>query len=205
MKSRAFSLLELLVVMAILAVLSAVAIPAVTQTLRASRLGSVSQTLADNLAFARQTAVARNLSVEVRIYKLPRHNAPVGAPLDSFRAFQFFLLEERGPVPMGRPEYFSAPVVCSQTPGEAGMVGLTEQSSAAGDPGVGAFGNSVRYVSFRFTPRGSLAPGQDSDVLGLSNSFLTLVFEDGPDPAGGGNFAAVQCDPFTGRVRTIRP
>jgi uncharacterized protein (TIGR02596 family) len=201
MRLRGFSLFELLAVMAVLAVLAALTLPAVTQSVRATKLSVASQNVSDHLALARQTARTRNLPVEVRLYKMPSAD---GAP-DSYRAFQLLCLDENGSSPISRLQELPSPVQFSASPGEAGLIGLTEQAPSGDDHAVRRFGPSVRYVSFRFQPGGSAAPQVGADAVNTTNSFVTLVLNGDPAPADGGNYAVVQVDPFTGSLRTLRP
>jgi uncharacterized protein (TIGR02596 family) len=184
---RAFSLVELLVVVSIILLLMALAATAINPTLRASKLTNATQSIVDELGNARQTALSLNLPVEVRIYKLPPDNAL--SPI-RFRGFQTFLLEASGSKPLTAPIVFPEPVVFSDDTAASSLLGLTEETSAD------APGN---YVSFRFRPNG-LCSGIDS-----STTSLTLVFADSPALSSGINFATIQIDPVTGRVFTFRP
>ena len=74
--SRAFSLVELLVVMAVIAIVAGFAVPAVTTMLKGSQLTQGSQMVVDQIALARQTALSRNRSVEVRFYKFADPEIP---------------------------------------------------------------------------------------------------------------------------------
>ena len=74
--SRAFSLVELLVVVAVIAIVAGFAVPAVTTMLKGSQLTQGSQTVVDQIALARQTALSRNRSIEVRFYKFADSEIP---------------------------------------------------------------------------------------------------------------------------------
>ena len=76
LKSRAFSLVELLVVIAVIAIVAGYAVPAVTTMLKGSQLTQGSQMVVDQIALARQTALSRNRSVEVRFYKYADPETP---------------------------------------------------------------------------------------------------------------------------------
>ena len=65
----AFSLVELLVVITIIAIIAGFAVPAVTGIMRGSALTQASQLLTDQLSMGRQLALSKNRAVEVRIYK----------------------------------------------------------------------------------------------------------------------------------------
>jgi uncharacterized protein (TIGR02596 family) len=102
----AFSLVELLVVVAVIAVIVAFAIPAANSMLRGSQLTQGSQALGDQVAFARQAAISRNRPVEIRFYRYADLDTP-GEQIQQketwkFRAFQLFeILENSAAVPLG--------------------------------------------------------------------------------------------------------
>ena len=65
---RGFSLIEMLVVVSIVVMLMALATPALTRTLQASRLSSAGESMMGSLAEAQQTAFSTNTPVEVRFF-----------------------------------------------------------------------------------------------------------------------------------------
>ena len=66
--SRGFSLMELLTVIAVIAVLAAVTLPAMNSTLQGHRLAQGAQMVSDLLGLAGLVAVSGNLVVETRFY-----------------------------------------------------------------------------------------------------------------------------------------
>ena len=104
-RRSAFSLIELVVVIAIIAIIATFTVPAATTILRGSALTQASQTLTDQISFARQRALSRNLAVEVRFYLYADPEAPgetVNTPTTGqYRAIQLFEVVE-GPRPIGR-------------------------------------------------------------------------------------------------------
>jgi prepilin-type N-terminal cleavage/methylation domain-containing protein len=71
-KSRAFSLLELLIVIAILAMLSSVTVAGFNSIVASSRMDLAGRIVVDEIALARQMAVSRNENVLLRFQKQPR-------------------------------------------------------------------------------------------------------------------------------------
>lgn len=67
--SKGFSLIELLSVMAVLSVLMVAAVPAMKGTLDGINVSGAAGVAEAELLLARQTAISRNLPVEVRFYK----------------------------------------------------------------------------------------------------------------------------------------
>ena len=65
MRSRGFTLVEMLVVMAISAILIAAAVPSFQSLIASTRASSASGTLVSNLEYARSEAIRRNQNVTV--------------------------------------------------------------------------------------------------------------------------------------------
>ncbi len=70
-RSNGFSILEMVVSLAVLFILTAIAIPSLMQSLRAYQLNDVASRLADILKFTRFEAVRRNTSVPAQIQQFP--------------------------------------------------------------------------------------------------------------------------------------
>lgn len=197
-----FSLIELLVAIAIMAILLAVAVPATSSLMGGMNIGRSAGMVTDELNFARQTALARNRDVEVRFYKL---GSKTEADNQQFRAFRSFLIEGLDPAgwkPLSRVKVLPEPIIISDDttystlldPGD-GYRGLT--SGTEDLPGHGP----VPYVSFLLRANGgtSLKPVTDKWFLSL--------FSERAKPASGlpANYFTIQIDPVTGRTRSYRP
>jgi uncharacterized protein (TIGR02596 family) len=110
-RRSAFSLVELLIVVAIIGIIAGFGVPAVQGVLRGSALTQASSQLTDNLALARQHAISRNRTVEVRFYRFGDPEVPGETASDpssgSFRALQYFEVNETGvSVPIGKYQRF---------------------------------------------------------------------------------------------------
>jgi uncharacterized protein (TIGR02596 family) len=97
-RSRAFSLIELLIVISIIAIIAGFSIPAVTSVLKGSALTQAGTILEDQMSLARQHALGNNKLVQVRFYRYGDPEIP-GEKVDDpstgqFRAIQYF---ERSP------------------------------------------------------------------------------------------------------------
>jgi uncharacterized protein (TIGR02596 family) len=203
----AFSILELLVVIAIIAILATLATAGLDSVSRSTKLASAAQRLGDQIALARQTAVSRNLPVEVRLYKLPDFDQTSGSPT-IWRGVQVFLIDGVNATPVTRPLFFSHRVIISENSAVSPLL----QNSASGlgaeitpAAAVGAFAlASVRYKSFTIRPNGTVT---SSNNIPPENWFLTLHHENDPKPDGAkpANFATIQINPITGKVSILRP
>jgi len=199
-KKAAFSLLELLAVMAIIGLLAFFTIPAFNSTLRASKLTVAGQAVMDELNLARQAAQSRNAVVEVRCYKLPDHNAPASDPPVDYRVFQSFLVSDNATNALGRPRFLPSPIIISTNASESAFLSSlshAEQTAPTNAP-VSGFGTNYRYRSMRFAPNGSVD-------LQNSENFITLVAKDEKPLSQGGNFFTIQINPISGSIRSFRP
>ncbi len=202
----AFSLIELLMVIAIIGVLTALVMPAVSSISRGYGLTTAGHAVINTLVQARQAAMTRGYPVQVRIYKLPGYTQPDTGTPGSFRAIQAFV--EGDPTssnsatsvavtPLSRPVFFNAPVEILNDATKSPILGLTYESSPQENlPG---YGKNYGYVSFRFKPSGQADLPADS-------AGLTLIL--GTDANGSAlpaNFRAIEIDPITGSVRDYSP
>jgi uncharacterized protein (TIGR02596 family) len=198
-EEAAFSLVELLVVIAILAILAAVCLPAVNSSLRASNLNAAGEAVIDQLNFARQTALSRNLPVEFRLYKLPGYNQDSSSTPTTYRAMQAYVLDGTSSVPLSRPQYFSSPVRISTNASESPALDplmLPETTSPA--ESLPVYGKNYTYRSFYFKPGGRASFLQ-------TNVYFTLSLENDKSLSQGANYYTIQIDPLTGRPRDYRP
>jgi uncharacterized protein (TIGR02596 family) len=201
-----FTLIEMLVVLAVLAVLFATATPVALGVMQSSRLSSSGEAMLGRLLEAQQMAIAQDTDVEVRIYQ---GTDPAVGVTPRWCALQTFVLRvsnnsaadatgEGTFEPAETLLKLDASVAVSS---EVKLSSLLNLKSVAEDAGAGSSGVGLtRHVAFRFHSDGStdLTPGKQW--------FLTLI-----GPASGtvssppANYYAIQIDPATGRLRSFRP
>ena len=206
----AFSLIELLVVIAIIGLIGAFAVPAAGQLLKGSALTQTANILSDQTAAARQQALTRNRSVEVRFYNFADPEMPGESVTDPstwrFRALQYFEIAEGGiPNPVGRYIRFPNTVIMNPDPTLSSMLEGTPTPPTKGiDPDLPrGVGRDYTYLSFRFQPDGatSLSPTSLWFVTVHLLNDLGRASASKPPP----NFFTWMIDPVSGSSKIMRP
>lgn len=188
--SVAFSLIELLVVMAIMAILLSLSGAAISRVAVGSKLNRAGLMVADQIALAQQEAVTRNREMEVRIFYMTQGVAP------GWKGIQFVRIEEDGSQTAVSKMAVISEEICISADSALSPL-LMSSNAIQGTANTPANGN-LSYRAFRFRPTGSA-----SSSLG-SNNFLTLQHQTAkgsPPP----NFYTVQVNPVTGKVTSYRP
>ena len=211
--SRAFTLIEMLVVVAIIAILLSLVVPAVVTLMQSSNLNKSAQLLTDELNFARQIALSQNRNVEVRFYKLP---SPTNSQDLQFRAFRSLAAIGTSTTesPLSTVRYLPAPIIISTATDSVTNI-MVSTLLNAGNPNLSGLmtgtenlpvSGTTPYISFFFraTEGTNLAPITGTN----SNWYLTLYSETAANITATGipaNYFTAQVDPVTGRVLTYRP
>jgi uncharacterized protein (TIGR02596 family) len=186
------SLVEILVVAALLAILAAVALPAMGSITQAGNVTRAGQLLGDTIARARQEASSRNRDVEIRLIRLDDGNGQ-----SRLRGVQLWIADESGNyAPLGRILVVPAGIAISDESRLSPI--LSVDPLVSGETNFGAHGNRS-YVGFRIR-----AGGRPSRTLSITQNFLTVgpITDPSVPPA---NFYAIRINPATGRITSHRP
>jgi len=200
--SAGFSLIELLVVVAIVGVLSVFAVGAFNATMRGTKISSSAQAVADAMRLARSSAISRNVPVQLRFYKLPEYNSAATAPV-VYRGLQIFSCESRSTNPITKPFLFPQPIVASADATKSSILQLSN-NPADGNRVAGL--NTYTYVAMTFGPDGMIRP--TGGTLTSTNEWYITIQTDrdlATDAAWPKNYATVAVNPVTGNTKVFQP
>jgi uncharacterized protein (TIGR02596 family) len=192
--SRSFSLLEMLLVLALIATLTVLVMDGYSTTVQALAVTTSADILSDALAEGRTSAVTQNTQVEVRIYELPPQ--PGAAPV--YDAIQLHWLKADGTTPAINPVVFLSSWVAIDATAAHSTLIASNAETAKPDASDARLDGNTRV--FHFLPDGS------TDLNPTTNWFMTVRPAAQSDPAHfPANWACVQIDPTTGRPQIYRP
>ncbi len=228
-KQEGFTLVEMLTVVGIIALLIALATPALVDVIRSTRLSSAGDSLLNRMTLAQQEAIARSREVEMRFYKFP--NADTDRPTQPF-FYAYQVVETPSgadALAISEPYYIESGIVLADKQEVSPLLQTTmpqqkqqRSGSFVFSPGNGISPDSVQYAAMRFYPDGSCRMLNQDDPSAVSTesqaarayitptldqSFFTLVeWQDAMLPTiPPKNFYCIQIDAYTGKARVYRP
>lgn len=194
---QAYTLIELMVVIAIIGALLAVSVPALSSLLESNNLTRGGQMLADQIGLARQIAAAKNKAVEVRLIK----SDP--AFTNGFSGIQLWIADETGGYKTAnRLASLPKGILISEQPAISAAFGSTNGLSATNSmpSNVGAVSN-LKYAAFQIRPSGTITPS-----LAMSNATLTVVSSKfASNSSLPKNYVTIQINPLTATPLVYRP
>lgn len=218
--SRAFTLVELLVVMALIAMLAAVGAPSAFKAVAGNKLVTSGDLIYNKLVQSQQTAISENKPVEIRFYSYKdKEMGDEKAMLQSFQIFRVDIDAASGAEQLNKisePFYLSNGIVIAANDKLSTLVN-TPLTKTSGEVFSRSQDGKADYWKFRFLPDGSTDLVDYTDVKQDTDKrklwFLTVLKAESVDAASVGgttpssprNYYAIQVEPFTGRIRSFRP
>lgn len=198
--SRAFTLVELLVVMTIVIVLGSLSVTGMRSLTTSLGLSSATQALISELTTARQTALSLDETVQVRFYQFPDSTGVT--PTKEYQAIQSFRTKDGLTyTPLDKVVYLPPNIMISPNTTYSSPLGSTTATNAATtDPTlmVNGIGNNYSYVGVNFKSNGTIDPQ-------VSAWFVTLYEKKYGTTGTPVNFTTVSVDPQNGRLRLFQP
>lgn len=217
-RPAAFTLLELLIVVAIIAFMAIITLPNITSTLRGSQITQGGQLLESQLQVSRQMALAENRTVEMRFYSF----SPITSGSSHFTAFQSFFISASGTSATPVDKVFNLPGNLIMDAGNNSTVDDSttlstllarnsySPSQLLSPTSLPSAGTNYHCVTFQFRPDGST----NLQPIG-TNWFITVhAGTDGDnikpsfaDSAGAKpvNYYTIQIDPYNGHIYEFHP
>lgn len=197
-----FTLIELMLVIAIVSILLALSVASVRDMMRSTNLTSSSTTVVDTFNLARQKALSSNLPVEVRLFCVPPKEGSTVSGSAAFRAIGIYQINENGPQLINKLIYLhgNAEMAASEKFGTLLFHAASKQAALP------ALSGSFEYRSFQYRPDGStdlnLLPPSGDDTWHVMIYNADRPPTDSTPPA---NYVSIQVDPVSGRTETFQP
>ena len=210
-RRQAFTLIEFLVVLAIIGILAAITVPAIVSSLRGAQLSQAAQQVVNVLEFAHRTALTQNRTVEVRFYQLAKAEMPgenISSPATGkFRALQCFQYDDSGvATQIDKVQILPGSIIIDSNSTLSSLLDASQAKTTwtTGDPQISLpiVGTSYNTRAFDFQGGGSttLSPIGRQWFITLHSSMdgdnLTSLPKD---------FSTLQMDPLNGHIQSFRP
>jgi uncharacterized protein (TIGR02596 family) len=210
---RAFSLIEILVVVGIITILLVLAAPTLSTAFKGSKLVQGSEAVRNFLAAARQTALKNNVSVEVRFYKFDDPDTPESTEsITAYRMYQV-QLDYTANDPLTANLKYVEPtnlvklpsgVVLSPDEDQSTLLGTSVKTGQERVKGIDPANDemNVTFVAFQFRPDGSLNLPVDRKWFMTLMNREEFIRDTSDTPS---NYVCLQMNPYNGEVRWLQP
>lgn len=223
--NRAFTLIEMISVIGIIALLVALVTPTLLDVIRSTRLSASGDSLVNRLSLAQQSAVSTGSEVEMRFYRYINSTSERPSE-DLFYAYQVVHSPQTGiERALSEVYYLESGIILSRLDQLSPLLQTVKNQGPNTDgnylftpPGT-TQADAVSYAAMRFYADGSMrmltqAAAADGNaearataytVPPYDKSYLTIVESKDALTAQPRNFFCVQIDSYTGKTRVYRP
>jgi uncharacterized protein (TIGR02596 family) len=203
-KRSAFTLVELLIVITIIVIMASLMGPTLNSTLRGTALTQASDKVIGVLSLARQTAVSKAQTVEVRFYSYTNSELP--GDTGQGHGLQAFTVDDTGTnfTPITKPQILPNSVIISTNTYFSLLMGNDTNGTPTNT--IPRAGTNYTYSSFKYYRSGStsLASSSSTNVWGVTvvNASDSKGTNDYNLPL---NYTTIVIDPYNGSLKTYRP
>jgi len=207
----AFSLIELLLVIAILMLLTSMAQMALNDVSNSTKMSTASQQVGDTFNLARQIAVAQNTYVQVRLFAL-KDTAGQYSAIGIYRCdMPYYLssyadLENSGKIRReGKVRRLPEQVVVWSSDKYSSLINILEKDTLRKGGSIKIDGKEYDWIAFYFRPDGGTdvsLPSTSTDNFATMTVVSASSLKDNKLPD---NYATLTIDPVNGRFRVYRP
>jgi len=196
---KGFSIIELLVVVAIMSILLVLAVPAITSLLESTNITRGSQLVESQIQLAKQIASSKNCPVEIRLIK--------GGNLinGGFGAIQLWRIDPPAGTNPGtaraatKIEYLPSGICISEDTSQGSTLLMSCPATNVMPEGTALAGSN--YAAFQIRPSGLVSPAANMNAF-----YVTIVSgRYGKAKSLPQNFSTLQINPLTGTPLIYRP
>ena len=203
-RSAAFSLVELLIVITIIVIMASLMGPTLNSALRGTALTQASDKVIGVLSLARQTAVSKAQTVEVRFYSYTNQELP--GDTGQGHGLQAFTVDDSGNYsPMMKAQILPNSVIISASTTLSTL--FSNGTNATPTNAIPRAGSNYTYASFQFYRSGSTSLAATS----LATNIWGVTVVNASDMNGANsnnlplNYTTIVIDPYNGSMKTYRP
>lgn len=204
--SAAFSLTELLVVIAIIVILASMLGPMLNSALRGTSLTQGADKVLGVLSLARQTAMTRNQTVEVRFYAYKDPETP--GDTGQGHALQPFLIDDSGnATPIIKPTLLPSMIVITTNSTLSSLLSSNTMNSSTNTYKIPRVSTNYTYFSFKYYRSGLTSLVGQTTPAGDQNWCLSVlnVNDANSNNTLPKNYTTITVDPYNGEIKPYRP